>query len=218
EFDEDDDFEDDYLDEDADPRAGDGGGGGGISLAGTTWDKEALTIAEQVLLSFDGELGIYAFKTLQNSAVRVRIERLTNKSGSPDMEDIEAFSKAYQERLNEAEAAGSIPVDISLEVSSPGLERVVRIPQDLERFKERPMYVKYMTPVDNDATSSSERDGVLRLDSFDLEAKCCTWGLADVRVNREKAGKGRPLSKKQKEWRLNTPFESLLLVRIHAEF
>ncbi|GKF87355.1 hypothetical protein Tco_0258232, partial [Tanacetum coccineum] len=37
-------------------------------------------------------------------------------SGSPDMEDIEAFSKAYQERLNEAEAAGSIPVDISLEV------------------------------------------------------------------------------------------------------
>nr|GEZ44924.1 ribosome maturation factor RimP [Tanacetum cinerariifolium] len=139
-------------------------------------------------------------------------------SGSPDMEDIEAFSKAYQARLNEAEAAGSIPVDISLEVSSPGLERVVRIPQDLERFKERPMYVKYMTPVDNDATSSSERDGVLRLDSFDLEAKCCTWGLADVRVNREKAGKGRPLSKKQREWRLNTPFESLLLVRIHAEF
>ena len=37
------------------------------------------------------------------------------RSGSPDMEDIEAFSKAYQERLNEAEIAGSIP-DISLEV------------------------------------------------------------------------------------------------------
>ncbi|PWA54091.1 ribosome maturation factor RimP [Artemisia annua] len=217
EFDEDDDFEDDYLDEDADPRAGDGGGGGGISLAGTTWDKEALTMAEQVLLSFDGELGIYAFKTLQNSAVRVRIERLTNKSGSPDMEDIEAFSKAYQERLNEAEIAGSIP-DISLEVSSPGLERVVRIPEDLERFKDRPMYVRYMTPVENDATPSSERDGVLRLESFDLEAKCCTWGLADVRVNREKAGKGRPLSKKQREWRLDTPFDSLLLVRIHAQF
>ncbi|GKE73151.1 hypothetical protein Tco_1535192, partial [Tanacetum coccineum] len=108
--------------------------------------------------------------------------------------------------------------DGSKRVSSPGLERVVRIPQDLERFRERPMYVKYMTPVDNDATSSSERDGVLRLDSFDLEAKCCTWGLADVRVNREKAGKGRPLSKKQREWQLNTPFESLLLVRIHAEF
>ncbi|KAI3717965.1 hypothetical protein L1987_69920 [Smallanthus sonchifolius] len=144
-FDEDDDFQDDYLDEDAEPRFGDGGGGGGISLAGTIWDKEVLTIAEEVSSSFSGELGIYAFKTLQNSAIRVRIERLSNKSGSPAMEDIEAFSNAYRERLNQAEAAGSIPVDISLEVSSPGLERVVRVPQDLGRFKDRPMYVKYTT-------------------------------------------------------------------------
>ncbi|KAD5507572.1 hypothetical protein R6Q59_031630 [Mikania micrantha] len=217
EFDEDDAFEDDCLDEDVEPRFGDGGGGGGISLAGTNWDKEVLTIAEEVTLSFNGELGIYAFKTLLNSAIRVRVERLTNKSGSPTMEDIEAFSNAYRERLDLAEAAGSIPVDISLEVSSPGLERVVRIPQDLERFKDRPMYVKYTARVD-DATSSCEQDGVLRLESFDLETKCCTWGLADVKVNREKAGKGRPLTKKQKEWRITIPFDSLLLVRIYADF
>ncbi|KAM0044455.1 putative ribosome maturation factor RimP, rimP domain superfamily [Helianthus debilis subsp. tardiflorus] len=216
-FDDDDDFEDDYLDEDAEPRFGDGGGGGGICLAGTVWDKEVLTIAEEVSLSFDGELGIYAFKTLQNSAIRVRIERLSNKSGSPTMEDIEAFSNAYRERLNQAEAAGSIPVDISLEVSSPGLERVVRVPQDLERFKDRPMYVKYTTRED-DVSPSCEHDGVLRLESFDLETKCCTWGIADVKVNREKAGKGRPLNKKQREWRITTPFDSLLLVRIYADF
>lgn len=60
-------------------KAGDGGGGGGISLAGTKWDKQVLEMVEQVSMSFDGELGIYAFKTLQNSAIRVRIERLTNK-------------------------------------------------------------------------------------------------------------------------------------------
>ncbi|KAK9048166.1 hypothetical protein SSX86_032871 [Deinandra increscens subsp. villosa] len=216
-FDENDDFQDDYFEEDAEPRFGDGGGGGGISLAGTVWDKEVLTIAEKVLLSFNGELGIYAFKTLQNSAVRVRIERLSNKSGSPTMEDIEAFSNAYRERLSEAEASGSVPVDISLEVSSPGLERVVRIPQDLGRFKDRPMYVKYTTTAD-DATSSCEQDGVLRLESFDLDTQCCTWGLADVKVNREKAGKGRPLNKKQREWRITTPFDSLLLVRIYADF
>ncbi|KAK1435541.1 hypothetical protein QVD17_01307 [Tagetes erecta] len=216
-FEDDDDFEDDYLDEDAEPRFGDGGGGGGISLAGTIWDKEVLTIAEEVSLSFDGELGIYAFKTLQNSAIRVRIERLSNKSGSPSMEDIEAFSNAYRERLNQAEAAGTIPADISLEVSSPGLERVVRVPQDFGRFKDRPMYVKYTTRAD-DASSSSEQEGVLRLESFDLETQCCTWGLADVKVNREKAGKGRPLNKKQREWRVTTPFDSLLLVRIYADF
>lgn len=60
-------------------KAGDGAGGGGVSLAGTTWDKKALEIAEEVALSFDGELGIYAFRSLLNATIQVRIERLTNK-------------------------------------------------------------------------------------------------------------------------------------------
>lgn len=60
-------------------KVGDGGGGGGISLAETWWDKKALAIAEEVARSFDGELQIYAFKTLVNSSIRVRIERLSNK-------------------------------------------------------------------------------------------------------------------------------------------
>ncbi|CAN1234845.1 Ribosome maturation factor RimP, partial [Linum perenne] len=197
-------------------KAGDGAGGGGIALAGTWWDKEALAIAEQVCLSFDGELGIYAFKTLLNGIIRVRIERLTNKSGSPNMEDVEAFSRTYRARLDEAELAKAIPEQTTLEVSSPGVERVVRIPEDLDRFKERPMYVKYVSEAVG-TESASESDGVFRLVSFDLEMKCCTWGIADVRFNREKSGKGRPLNKKQREWRLNTPFESLSLVRIHSE-
>lgn len=60
-------------------KLGDGAGGGGISLAGTGWDKKALEIAEEVALSFDGELGIYAFRTVLNGTIQVRIERLTNK-------------------------------------------------------------------------------------------------------------------------------------------
>lgn len=101
-------------------------------------------------------------------------------------------------------------------MSSPGVERVVRVPQDLDRFKDRPMYVKYVTKVD-ETGCSSESDGVFRLVSFDLETSSCIWGLADVRINREKAGKGRPLNKKQREWRLNTPFDSLTLVRFYSE-
>ncbi|KAL0351583.1 UNVERIFIED_CONTAM: Ribosome maturation factor RimP [Sesamum calycinum] len=209
-------FEDEYFAEEAEPFVGDGAGGGGISLAGTAWDKKALEIAEEVIISFDGELGIYAFKTLLNAAIQVRIERLTNKSGSPSMTDIEAFSTTYRARLDEAETTGSVPENISLEVSSPGVERVVRIPQDLERFKDRNLYVKYATEA-VDGGSSSEHDGVFRLISFDSEGSSCTWGLADVRVNREKSGKGRPLSKKQKEWRLNTPLDSLRLVRLYSE-
>ncbi|XP_065848304.1 uncharacterized protein [Euphorbia lathyris] len=211
---EDENFEDEYLEDEAELCVGDGSGGGGTSLAGTWWDKEALRIAEEVCQSFDGQLKLYAFKTLSNSTIQVRIERLTNKSGSPNMEDIQAFSKTYREWLDEAELAKSVPENLALEVSSPGVERVVRVPDELDRFKDRAMYVKYMS----EEKSSSESDGVLRLICFDIETKCCTWGLADVKINREKAGKGRPLNKKQKEWRLITPFDSLRLVRIYPQF
>ncbi|PKA54550.1 hypothetical protein AXF42_Ash000385 [Apostasia shenzhenica] len=72
-------FEDDFVDEDdcANPQVGDGGGGGGISLAGTWWDQKALTLAEEVSQSFNGDLKIYAFKTLANSSIRVRIEKMS---------------------------------------------------------------------------------------------------------------------------------------------
>ncbi|XP_057974072.1 uncharacterized protein LOC131162001 [Malania oleifera] len=212
-----DDVEDgEYVEEDAEVYAGDGGGGGGISLAGTWWDKEALAIAEKVSLSFDGQLKIYAFKTLATCTIKVRIETMSNKSGSPSMSDIENFSSAYRARLDKAELAGSVPGSLTLEVSSPGVERVVRVPEELDRFKERAMYVRYTGDIGGDG-SSTENDGVFRLISFDMEAKCCTWGLADVRINREKAGKGRPLSKKQREWRLNTPLHSLRMVRLYSD-
>lgn len=212
-----DDFEDEYLeDEEAETRAGDGAGGGGIALAGTWWDKEALSLAEQVSDSFDGQLTIYAFRTLANSTVQLRIENISTKSGSPSMSDIEAFSTAYRELLDKAEQAKSVPDNITLEVSSPGVERVVRIPRDLDRFKERSMLVKYVSDVDASG-SSREGEGVFRLISFDVETNSCIWGLADVRINREKAGKGRPMNKKQREWRLTTSFDSLLLVRLYSE-
>ncbi|XP_010539697.1 PREDICTED: uncharacterized protein LOC104813692 [Tarenaya hassleriana] len=209
-MDDDDDDEDFYVEDETELYMGDGGGGGGVKLAGTWWDKEAFTIAESVCESFDGDLGIYAFKSLLNSTIQVRIERLTNRSGSPTMEDIEAFSTTYRARLDEAELAKSIPDNISLEVSSPGVERVIRIPQDLDRFQDRAMYVKYVT-------EEAETDGIFRLVSYDVDAEICIWGIADVRVNREKAGKGRPLNKKQREWRLETSFDSLRLVRLHSE-
>ncbi|XP_074588798.1 uncharacterized protein LOC141844699 [Curcuma longa] len=189
---------------------GDGAAGGGISLAGNWWDNEALAIAREVSVTFAGDLKIYAFKTTMNSNIRVRIEKLSTRYGSPSMEDIEAFSTVYRSRLDEAELAGKMP-DVSLEVSSPGLERVVRVPEELERFGDRAMYVKYVGDGDDVA------DGVLRLVSLDVESGQCTWGIADVKVNRQKAGKGRPLSKKQREWRLRTSFESLRLVRLHPD-
>ncbi|XP_019414265.1 PREDICTED: uncharacterized protein LOC109326069 [Lupinus angustifolius] len=210
---EDDDYEVNEEEVEEEDYVGDGGAGGGVSLSGTWWDKKALAIAREVTTSFDGDLQIYAFRTLVNSTIQVRIEKLSNKSGSPSMEDIEAFSTTYRAKLDEAELAKFVPENLYLEVSSPGVERIVRIPDDLDRFKDRPMYVKYAI-VDDSNNTSGERDGIFKLESFDMETKCCTWGIADVKVNR---GKGRPLNKKQREWRLSTPFDSLRLVRIHSD-
>ncbi|KAL6269083.1 hypothetical protein ACE6H2_025994 [Prunus campanulata] len=108
--------EDYYQEESVELYAGDGGRGGGISLAGVWWDNKALEIAEEVILSFDADLKIYAFKMLPNFTIQVRIEKLLNRSGSPSMEDIEAFSRTYRARLDEAELAKSVPKNLSLEV------------------------------------------------------------------------------------------------------
>ncbi|TVU00295.1 hypothetical protein EJB05_54283 [Eragrostis curvula] len=216
-FDDDYSFEDDFeTDDEQDLYVGDGGAGGGILLAGTWWDKEALALAEQVSASFDDDLKIYAFKTAANLTIRVRIEKMSTRYGSPTIDDIEAYTIAYRAKLDDAESAGKIPKNVSLEVSSPGVERVVRVPEELERFKERAMYVRYTTTSDEAATPQ-EGDGVLRLISYDMDLRECTWGIADVKINRQQAGKGRPLSKKQRDWRLQTPFQSLKLVRLYSE-
>ncbi|KAG0492275.1 hypothetical protein HPP92_005360 [Vanilla planifolia] len=212
------DFEDEFLDknDDSDPQVGDGGGGGGISLAGTWWDKEALKLAEETSHSFNGTFKLYAFKTLVNSTIRLRIEKMSTKYGSPTMDDIEAFSSAYQLRLDEAGQAGTIPNDITLEVSSPGVERVVRVPEELERFKDRPMYVRYSI-MNKEKGTVQEADGVFNLISLDLQSLHCTWAIADVKLNRQKAGKGRQLSKKLRQWRLLLPIDALRLVRLHCD-
>ena len=105
---------------------------------------------------------------------------------------------------------------ITLKVSSPGVERVIRVPDELERFKERAMYVRYIA-TGEDVATPQEADGVFRLISYDVDLCECTWGIADVKINRQQTGKGRPLSKKQREWRLQTPFKALKLVRVYSE-
>ena len=78
------------------------------------------------------------------------------------------------------------------------------------------MYMRYA--INDDLNNlAAEGDGVFRLESFDMETKCCTQGLVDVKVNRQKAWKGRPLNKKQREWHLSTPFDSLRFVQLHSD-
>jgi hypothetical protein len=47
-----------------------------------------------------------------------------------------------------------------------------------------------------------EKDGVIMLDSMETESESCVWKLANVEENRDPESKGRPLSRKQKDWRI----------------
>ncbi|XXG45950.1 hypothetical protein AAC387_Pa02g0902 [Persea americana] len=72
-------FEDEFEEEDTELHVGGGSGGGGILLAGTWWVRKALDQPEEVCISFDGDLMIYAFETSASSTIKVRIENMANK-------------------------------------------------------------------------------------------------------------------------------------------
>lgn len=102
-----------------------------------------------------------------------------------------------------------------MEVSSPGADRLLRVPDDLLRFKDMAMIVNYLE--DSDARPL-EKEGVYHLDSIEAESKCCVWKLADVRENRDPSAKGRPLSRKQRDCRLKLPYDMIKRVKIYIGY
>ncbi|CAM6010624.1 unnamed protein product [Sphagnum balticum] len=206
-------WEDDF---DLEPEVGDGGEGGGVVLGDSSWGQTVLDLANDTLAEFNGDLAIFAFKVSKESElIHVRLDKLSDKYGSPTIDEIQQFSSSYSKSLEQSGEAGIIPKNLALEVSSPGAERVVQIPQDLERFKELPMYVRYLGT--GTGEQAEEKDGVLELESVDTEGGSSVWKIANVRINRELVGKGRGLNKKQREWRVQMPFESLQLVRLYID-
>ncbi|CAM6110453.1 unnamed protein product [Calypogeia fissa] len=207
EIDEDDEF---WDDDEGDVAAGDGGTGGGVLVGGTEWGKKALDLATQVVAECGKDLSIFAFKASSDRVIRVRLDKLSDRYGSPTLKDIENFSRKFSAILEESGEAGTMPKDIDVEVSSPGAERVVRVPDDLERFKELPMYVQYLE-------GETDQDGVFELESVDRDASLSVWKIANVKLNREVKGRGRPLNNKQKKWRATLPFASLKQVRLYLD-
>ncbi|KAG0567410.1 hypothetical protein KC19_7G132800 [Ceratodon purpureus] len=212
--------DDDFWEDDFEPEAelNDGGDGGGVVLGDAPWAKTALQLAEEVVAEFNGALEIFAFKASKDTGIiRVRVDKLADKYGSPSMDELQKYSSSYSKLLDKAGEAKTIPDDLALEVSSPGAERVVRIPQDLERFKDLPMYVRYVETSSDSSAETPEKDGILELESVDTEVGSAKWKLADVRLNRELAGKGRGLNRKQRDWRVDLPFGSINLVRLYID-
>ncbi|MBI39710.1 MAG: hypothetical protein CMF59_08925 [Leptospiraceae bacterium] len=82
--------------------------------------------------------------------IEVQLDDLNHPTGSVDLEQCETFSRALIERLDAALESDrrSLPADLnaenySLEVSSAGAERQLRLPGDLERFMASPMKLQF---------------------------------------------------------------------------
>jgi ribosome maturation factor RimP len=195
-----------------------------ISTGGTDWGETILS-AVQRLLSTDDTLEIYSFRVIAGSKrVDIRLDKLTNKYGSPSLDEVGLFSRNLMIELVALmgeEKAG----EIEIEVSSPGAERLVRVPEELKRFGEMPMLVEY-----DSSSAAAARGGeakierkktVLHFQGVDDEANAPStggisrWTLADVRANR--SGKGRVLNKKQRETLIEIPIKYILHVNLHVD-
>ncbi|KAI3502525.1 hypothetical protein L1887_30643 [Cichorium endivia] len=201
--------------DEAEPEIGDGGDGGGVVLQNCSWGEKVLSIAQEVLPQFGDDIEIFAFKTSPRGYIYVRLDRLCNEYGCPSMEDIQSYSHEYKKRLDKAGETGDIPSDLALEVSSPGADRLLKIPDDLERFKDMAMRVKY---VEDDDHRCMGKEGVFFLEAIEGESGRCVWRLADVKENRDPSSKGRPLSRKQKDWRLELPYERVERVTLYLDY
>ncbi|CAA7053639.1 unnamed protein product [Microthlaspi erraticum] len=190
--------------EEVEAKLGDGGDGGGVVLGGVPWGDKVLSIASEVVNQSEKEdLQLFAFKTSPRGYIYVRLDKLSNEYGCPTMDELEEFSREFKKRLDDAGAAKLLPEDLALEVSSPGAERLLRVPEDLQRFKDMPLTVSY----EEETNSRKEvKSAVFLLDSVDAESEICIWKLADVRENRDPESKGRPMSRKQKDLRIKLPF------------
>ncbi|KAL3654314.1 hypothetical protein CASFOL_003995 [Castilleja foliolosa] len=201
--------------DEAEPEVNDGGDGGGVVLKSCLWGEKVLSIAREVLREFGEDMELYAFKTSPRGYIYVRLDKLPNEYGCPSMEEIESFSRQYKKILDEVGAKGEIPDDLALEVSSPGADRLLRVPDDLLRFKDMPMVVSYSEKSD---TKCIGKNGVYFLDSIETESRCCVWKLADVRENRDPSAKGRPLSRKQKDARLKLSYDTIKRATLYINY
>lgn len=88
------------------------------------------------------------------------------------------------------------------------------MPDDVNRFKDMPMRVFY---TENIESNCPESDGVFLLESIEKDEEMCVWKLANVKENRDPLKKGKPLSRKQKGWRLKLPFNLHRMVTLYLE-
>ena len=126
--------------------------------------------------------------------IEVQLDDLNHPTGSVNLEQCEAFSRALVERLDAALDSGQteLPADLnaenySLEVSSAGAERQLRLPGDLERFKVQPLKLQF------------ELDGTVHTEIVQYQGKEDREGPEILFFRSYKTGGSRKKGKSKKE-------------------
>jgi len=100
-----------------------------VDTSDQAWGKTAWECANNALEICREEIGdieVYSFRVNPaNYRVYIRLDKMKDRYGSPSMDDIVLFTRKLNALLEENDA----PPEIELEVSSPGAERVVRVPE-----------------------------------------------------------------------------------------
>lgn len=179
-----------------------------ISYQQASWGKTVWDVASEVVKhpQLIG-LSLYAFRVVELSkSIEVRLESLLDVYGSPSIGDIENFARLYrgalEDKLGEEDAG-----QFSIQVSSPGAERRLRIPDDLDRFKSLPLTVQH---TDGSGVQVSQ---VLRF--VEASSDSTVWTLADVKAN--SPSKGRMLSKRQKQAQICIPLNKVQRVSMYVQ-
>jgi ribosome maturation factor RimP len=159
--------------------------------AGTEWGQTGLDVLKEVLGDdeFGGELEIFSYKvSAERKRIYISIDAVNDKFGSPTLDQLGAVSRSYNNVLEEK----GFPDDVALEVASPGAERQLRLPHELERFRDLTMKVTYAASAEEEGAEGTLTK-VLDVENIDADGSP-TFKLADVEENRPQAKKGQGMN------------------------
>lgn len=157
-------------------------------------------------------LALYSFRAVPSARrVAVRLDALTSPTGSPSLDDVAAFSTAYAAALEATlgeDTAGSLEV----EASSPGADRVLRLPSDLARFASLPLAV---VPVPGSPAAATLPGSPAVLQFVEMTGEGgAVFCVPDTRATRGQSGR---LTAKQKAARYEVSVSDLDRVTLHVD-
>lgn len=120
--------------------------------------KLSLELAELLKGVAEPGTGIYSARVLRSGNgfhFEIELDGLNHPLGAVTLATCESFSRGFTEILDRVLEAGDpdwkdvlpvgiLPDNYTVEVNSAGAERQLRLPGDLERFREQPLRIRYM--------------------------------------------------------------------------